>query len=56
MIRDSVSCAIARGTGYVACVAAERLIYATMGHHSQAARRAATEPAPPLQSEGGAPT
>ncbi len=36
-LTDSVSCAIARGTGYVACVAAERLIYAiaTMGHHSQ---------------------
>jgi len=34
-LTDSVSCAIARGTGYVACVAAERLIYATTGHHSQ---------------------
>jgi hypothetical protein len=34
-LTDSVSCAIARGTGYVACVAAERLVYATTGHHSQ---------------------
>jgi hypothetical protein len=36
-LMDSVSCAIARGTGYVACVAAERLVYATAGRgqHSQ---------------------
>jgi hypothetical protein len=34
-LMDSVSCAIARGTGYVASVAAERLIYATTGQHSQ---------------------
>ena len=33
-IMNAVSCAIARGTGYAAAVAAERLAYALHGRHS----------------------